>query len=479
MRKVLFLFLNIILLTNAVTSKRDRTILYSKIAIVSLIYSSILYSNFLQKSVILYNSPLYCKSYTLFFNFLFFFLSSVILRLTEIILLIGFLFALFILSNYEIDSTKYNYRTNRTSRTETTFNYSVKPSSRVFRGQLVLFKCSAYNNNFPGFRTHGFFGEGKSQDLSLFNNTHNYMNYSTSNNNLNPNFVSGFIDAEGCFHISMTQNSKLKMGVAVRAIFQISLHKKDLVLLERIRDFFGVGTVSMRSDDAAVYTVSSLEDLQIILKHFENYPLILDKWADLELFKQARILMLKQEHLTMKGLNKIANIKASMNFQTLPKWLISLFRSIKPVQRPKKTNINIYHPYWIAGFVEGDGCFNISIVPYVKAKIGKKVGLRFSISQHARDIKLLNSFIDYLGCGSIVQHNKRSTIEFVVTKFSDIDIKIIPFFIKHSILGVKALDFNDWCEAAEIFRSKEHLTLEGINKLYAIKNGMNSNRVIP
>ena len=88
MRKVLFLSLNIILLTNAVTSKRDRTILYSRIAIVSLIYSSILlYSNFylsfFQKSVTLYNGLLYCKSYTLFFTLFIFFLSSVILTLTS------------------------------------------------------------------------------------------------------------------------------------------------------------------------------------------------------------------------------------------------------------------------------------------------------------------------------------------------------------------------------------------------------------
>ena len=96
-------------------------------------------------------------------------------------------------------------------------------------------------------------------------------------NNLNPNYVSGFIDAEGCFHISIIKNSNLKLGVSVRAIFQISLHKKDKVLLERIRDFFDVGRVAKRSDDAVVYEVSSLNDLQIILKHLESYPLITDK----------------------------------------------------------------------------------------------------------------------------------------------------------------------------------------------------------
>lgn len=107
---------------------------------------------------------------------------------------------------------------------------------------------------------------------------HNVRYYSSLNNNkLNPNYISGFIDAEGCFHISIIRNPNLKLGVNVRAIFQISLHKKDKVLLERIRDFFDVGRVALRSDGAVVYEVSSIKDIQIILNHLETYPLITDK----------------------------------------------------------------------------------------------------------------------------------------------------------------------------------------------------------
>jgi hypothetical protein len=58
---------------------------------------------------------------------------------------------------------------------------------------------------------------------------------------------------------------------------QISLHKKDEILLKKFQYFFGVGRVAERSDGAVVYEVSSLNDLQIILKHLEAYPLITDK----------------------------------------------------------------------------------------------------------------------------------------------------------------------------------------------------------
>ena len=79
-----------------------------------------------------------------------------------------------------------------------------------------------------------------------------------------------------------------------------------------------------------------------------------------------------------------------------------------------------------------------------------------------------------------------------MTKFSDIIEKIIPFpppphtvcvggggggkFNKYSIVGVKALNYNDWCEVALIIKNKGHLTKSGYDKIVEIKEGMNRNR---
>ena len=72
-------------------------------------------------------------------------------------------------------------------------------------------------------------------------------------------------------------NTSLKVGKSVRAIFQISLHKKDKVLLEKINDFFGVGKIIQRKDGVYYYQVTSLNDLFIIIEHLEKYPLITQK----------------------------------------------------------------------------------------------------------------------------------------------------------------------------------------------------------
>lgn len=60
---------------------------------------------------------------------------------------------------------------------------------------------------------------------------------------MNPRFVIGFVDGEGCFNISITKKNNLKIGLNVQlrtpTPLQISLHKKDKPLLEYIKNYFG------------------------------------------------------------------------------------------------------------------------------------------------------------------------------------------------------------------------------------------------
>ena len=61
-------------------------------------------------------------------------------------------------------------------------------------------------------------------------------------------------------------------------------------------------------------------------------------------------------------------------------------------------------------------------------------------------------------------------------RFSDITDKIIPFFDKYSIEGVKAFDFADFKRAAELMKNKAHLTEDGLEEIRKIKGGMNTLR---
>ena len=75
-------------------------------------------------------------------------------------------------------------------------------------------------------------------------------------------------------------------------------------------------------------------------------------------------------------------------------------------------------------------------------KLGYQVGLRFQITQHSKDKLLMESIVNYLECGYLSARD--DIIDFQVTKFSDIIEKIIPFFDKYPILGIKSQDYSDF-----------------------------------
>ena len=145
----------------------------------------------------------------------------------------------------------------------------------------------------------------------------NQVRYSFNNKNtfyLNPDYITGFVDGEGCFSVSIFKDSRRLTGWQVKPIFSISLHNKDLNLLEAIQRTFNVGKIYKHGIDSIQYRVSSLNDLQVIIDHFDKYPLITQKQADYILFKQAINLIYNKEHLSSTGLLKIVRIKSALNW---------------------------------------------------------------------------------------------------------------------------------------------------------------------
>ena len=293
---------------------------------------------------------------------------------------------------------------------------------------------------------------------------------------INPWFLTGFTDAEGCFTIGLYRNPKHQTGWSFRAIFSISLHKKDKTLLENIQSYFGVGSISTKhGPQSIIYYVQSIKDLiNVIIPHFDSYPLITQKWSDYQLFKQALELIERKEHLTQQGLEKLVTIKASMN-KGISDELKAAFPGVIPVERPSVDDILIRDPYWLAGFTSGEGCFMVGVRKDNNYSIGFQVELVFILTQHSRDEQLMNSLTEYLNCGNL--HKKREVFEYRIRKFSDLTEKVIPLFNKYPVIGVKSKDFADFCRVAELMKNKAHLTKEGLNKIRKIKAGMNTGRI--
>ena len=111
-------------------------------------------------------------------------------------------------------------------------------------------------------------------------------------------------------------------------------------------------------------------------------------------------------------------------------------------------------------------------------KLGYETRLRFSLSQHSRDTELMKSLAQHFGCGGYYYGSTGYIGEFVVCAFSDVLNKIIPFFQEYPRIGLKSLDFADFCKVAELMKEGRHLTAEGLAEIQLIKSGMNKGRLI-
>lgn len=311
-------------------------------------------------------------------------------------------------------------------------------------------------------------------------NNNNINNSNNINNNiLDPFFITGLTDAEGSFVCIIRKSTNTRLGWRVEVVFQIGLHKKDLKLLEAIKTYFNAGIISEnKSEDMCAFRVSSPKQiLEHILPHFDEYPLITQKSADFLLFKTIVQMMLNKEHLNEEGLQEIVNIRASLNLG-LSNVLKSAFPDTIPVSRPLVTNQlynKIPHPQWVAGFVTGEGCFFIKITKG-RNTAGAGVQILFQVTQHVRDTELLKDFMSFFNCGQYVQISNKEWGYFQCTKFLDNFEKIIPFFNKYPIRGVKSKDFQYWVKVGEMIKNKEHLTSAGVSKIIEIKSAMNTGK---
>lgn len=136
----------------------------------------------------------------------------------------------------------------------------------------------------------------------------------------------------------------------------------------------------------------------------------------------------------------------------------------------------IPNSHWLAGFASGEECFQVQIYKSNIINLDQVVKLIFYIAQYSKDEQLIRCLIKYLNCGIITVRSNKPLCEFKTTKFTDLTDKIIIFFEKYSILGVKSKDFADFSKVAKMVQKKAHLTAEGLDQIRKIKAGMNKVR---
>jgi hypothetical protein len=134
---------------------------------------------------------------------------------------------------------------------------------------------------------------------------------------LNAQWVVGFVDGEGCFHVGIHNHQTMKLGVQVLPEFTVVQDEVDVQVLHALKDYFGCGVVRKNHGTRLCYRVRGHENLRHrILPFFEKHQLKTRKRVDFAKFRKVVLSMEKGEHLEPEGLEKIRKIQQTMNSTT-------------------------------------------------------------------------------------------------------------------------------------------------------------------
>ena len=127
--------------------------------------------------------------------------------------------------------------------------------------------------------------------------------------------------------------------------------------------------------------------------------------------------------------------------------------------------------WYLAGFADGEGSFNISFRKREDYSFPWKISLCFNISQ--RDSVILSLYKRHLECGTMRQR-RDGVWYYEVNNLRAIQNNVIPFFRRFGFMSAKKKrDFAKFVELAEMVERGEHLTREGVEKIIDIRSDMN------
>ncbi len=132
---------------------------------------------------------------------------------------------------------------------------------------------------------------------------------------LNPWFISGLVDGEGCFSVSFSLRERMNLGLETRPSFSLSLNRRDLALIKALEEHFKCGGIRFsKSDNTYKYEVRSIHDLvKLVIPHFREFPLQGAKQYDFERFEKICLMIHANLHLNKAKLLEIIDLACGMN----------------------------------------------------------------------------------------------------------------------------------------------------------------------
>lgn len=127
--------------------------------------------------------------------------------------------------------------------------------------------------------------------------------------------------------------------------------------------------------------------------------------------------------------------------------------------------------YYLAGFSDGEGSFNFSLIRRPDYQIPWKVTVSFNVSQ--KDQVILSLFKRHFGCGTL-RGRPDGVWYYEVRNLNSVVENVIPFFERFPFLSAKKKrDFAKFKHIVALMQRGAHLTKDGIREILLIREDMN------
>ena len=128
--------------------------------------------------------------------------------------------------------------------------------------------------------------------------------------------------------------------------------------------------------------------------------------------------------------------------------------------------------FFLSGFVEGEGSFNVSLRRKIDYKVNWQVVMSFNVSQ--KDPTILYLLRKELGCGIIKIRKRDNLFSYDVTNSKDIIQKVIPYFQRFPMYSVsKKTNFRIFSKVARLMFTGNHKNENGLREILKLRELIN------
>jgi hypothetical protein len=129
---------------------------------------------------------------------------------------------------------------------------------------------------------------------------------------------------------------------------------------------------------------------------------------------------------------------------------------------------------YIAGYVDGEGCFSIAVQRNATCRVGFQLLPEFHVSQNGDRAEVLELIQKRFGCGYIKPNSRHDrALVYVVRQRRALLHLVIPFFERVPLISSKRLDFEKFADVVRNMDRGRHLTPSGFADLLDVAMSMN------